>query len=148
MLRKRMVLTSVALMSVLLVAGCPGRHATRPGSPAVDAVESFVDAMMLDDEAAQAAAISPAWLVEQGIDLVEDDYLINGYHPTGYVVTGAKGELVTVELLFEDGGAHRLTFRVRNENGREYVVPGSYDEDDWGEPGWIHPWFEAVENIR
>ena len=142
---------AVLVAAALLGAGCPARHALKKSQLEIATVEAFLDAMVADDEAAQAALISPAWLEDEGIDLDDDyeDYRINGYTPTGYKVIGVEDGIVTAEIEFENDGAHRITFLVREEQGRGCIVPGSVEEaDDFGDPTWINPWQEVESNIR
>ena len=147
-LRYRIAFMSALIPLLILGAGCPARHAARTDSPAQAVVESFLLAMIDDDEELQAAMISPAWLAENDIDLDYDDYFINGYGLTGYAITDISGEVVTVLIQFDDGAAHQLTFRARAENDQWYIVPGSYDEEDWDESGWVDPWIEVIEDVR
>jgi len=75
--------------------------------------------------------------------------MINGYTPSGYRIIGVKDGIVTAEIEFERGGAHRITFLVREEKGRGYIVSGSVEDGyDFGEPTWINPWQEVESNIR
>jgi hypothetical protein len=146
----RVALAAVLVAAVLTGAGCPARPTIRKAGFEESTVAAFLEAMVAADEEAQAALISPAWLAEREIDLESDEYSVNSYSPDGFRVTAVEGDVVTAELDFDDGSAHRLRFRVRAENGRGYVVPGSHDEPDWEDdsPGWVHPWLDVETNVR
>jgi hypothetical protein len=131
-----------ALCPLLLAGvGCPRRGTTLRDNPRARCVSRFIDAMMEDDKSAMAGLISPEWLDEEQVDLA--DYDINAYGPSSYEVEEAKGTLVTAVIRFASGGAHRLTFRVSQEQGEYYVVPGRVDTDNW-----IHPWTTVEANIE
>jgi hypothetical protein len=96
---------------------------------------------MDEDENGIAGLISPKWLADQAVDIAECD--INAFAPGSYEVEDVRGTLVTAVIRFASGGAHRLTFRVSQEQGEYYVVPGRVDTDNW-----IHPWTTVEANIE
>ncbi|MBN2537860.1 hypothetical protein JXB37_06250 [candidate division WOR-3 bacterium] len=147
-MRTRLLLLSAVSVLAVLGAGCPSRATVARQSPARAVVEEFLTAMVEEDEDRMEELISPAWLEENDVDFW--DYELNSYSPVDFKVTAVKGGLVTAEIEFEAGGAHRLVFETRKENGRWYIVPGSYDEPDWdwGDDGWVHPWKEIETDIR
>jgi len=97
--------------------------------------------MIDSDEAGEKKMISPEWLEENDIDI--DDYQVNSYSPEDYEITKVKGSKVVAEIIFSDGDAHRLTFKVSKEKGKYYIVPGEADDD-----GWIHPWQKVETGVR
>jgi len=136
------LLSFLAACSLLLAAGCPNRATVSPPSdPSTRRVERFLDAMIDDDQDGMKKMISPAWAEENDIDL--DDYQVNAYSPESYEITKVKGSKVTAEIIFNDGDAHRLVFKVTKEGSKFYIEPGSYDEDEW-----IHPWVSVTTSVR
>ncbi len=133
------VLTAAA---VLLFAGCFNRVTVTPEpSPQQKAVEKYLKRMIAGDEEGEKKMISPDWLEENDLDI--DDYQVNSYTPEDYEIMKARGSKITAEIIFSDGDAHRLVFEVSKEGGKYYIVPGSYDEDNW-----IHPWQDVKTSVR
>ncbi|MEO0082226.1 MAG: hypothetical protein ABIL25_08045 [candidate division WOR-3 bacterium] len=134
----------LAACSLVFLTGCPSRATVKPvieTKPEQKVVERFLRRMIDDDEEGMKKLISPQWIEENDIDL--NDYRVNAYSPQDFEITKVKGTKVTAEIIFGDGDAHRLEFRVRKENGKYYIVPGLYDEDNW-----IHPWTDVETNVR
>jgi hypothetical protein len=132
-----LAVAAVALLSV----GCPSRQTVGRPDPVKQTVAKFVGAMMEDDEEAMTSMLSPRWLDEEAVDLEEAD--INAYSPDRYKIDKVEGNRVTVTIFFTSGSKNRLVFRVREEDGEWYIVPGEYDFD-----GWIHPWVSVEEGVK
>jgi hypothetical protein len=128
--------------SLLVFAGCFNRATVQPeASPEQKAVEKYIKRMIASDEEGEKKMISPEWLEENDLDI--DDYQVNSYSPEDYEIMKVKGSKVTAEIIFKDGDAHRLVFKVSKEKGKYYIVPGTYDEDEW-----IHPWQSVETSVR
>jgi hypothetical protein len=126
---------------LLISVGCFNRLTVKPEpGPEQKVVEKFLKEMVDGDEDGMKKFISPEWLEDNDIDI--DDYQVNAYSPTSFTVTKVKGSKVTVKILFSGGSTHKLMFKVSEEDDKYYIVPGSYDEDEW-----IHPWQEAETDI-
>lgn len=136
----RSLFCGVLCLTVLAGVGCPKRGPSFGDDPRARCVNKFLNAMVDDDAERMAKLISQEWLDAEGIDL--DDYQVNAYSPRSYIIEKVKGDKVTAVIRFASGGAHRLQFKVSQENGKYYIVPGEADSD-----GWIHPWIDVETDI-
>lgn len=137
----RVLLLLLAAAMLVLFAGCPNRQFAGRANPIRQTVERLLDAMVDGDDAAIGRLISPSWLRAERTQL--DESRVNSYSPESFVITSATGDVVTARLVFAAGNAHRIKFRVSEEQGKHYVVPGKLDAD-----GWIHPWLSVETNIE
>ena len=122
----------LAVVGVLVVVACAPRRGSE--SPVEKTARRFLDAMVQEDEAAMAAMLSPAWLEESGVDISTTP--VNRFSPQAYEVKSVSGNRVTAVIQFFPA-THRLVLEVVEEEGSQYIRPGSISDQ-----GTIQPWVE------
>ncbi|MCD4828504.1 MAG: hypothetical protein K8R90_03625 [Candidatus Cloacimonetes bacterium] len=108
-------------------------------------VDEFLQKMIDDyyNEPLLLSYISPAYCRQKGID--KDDYSCNAYGLESFVVgkiDPATREVEAIILGEDEDWAHKLTFKIVDENGRMYLWPGSNSDS------YIDPWFKLETGVQ
>jgi hypothetical protein len=85
--------------------------------------------------------ISPAYIKENTID--RSNYKVNNYTIWGFTIVdySETESMVTTKVYGQKKAwTYELTFKVSTENGKQYIVPASFDTE------WIHPWWTVDGN--
>lgn len=87
--------------------------------------------------------IAPSYYRKESIDPFE--YKVNRYSPVAYSVESYSGNTIKVLIWGEDRGwVHELTFRIVEENGLTYVMPGKHYEGT----KYVDPWYSVRTNVE
>lgn len=142
-MRSAWKLSVLTVCLLAFVTGClslSGIKAASEPAPQQEVVERLLQWMIDSEDEDIKSIISPQWVKENRVKL--EKYRINAYGPQDYKITRVQKTKVVAEIFFVGGTAHELTFTVRKEGGRYYIVPGERSE------GWIDPWTDVRLNVR
>ncbi|MBI1221461.1 MAG: hypothetical protein GC180_02560 [Bacteroidetes bacterium] len=87
--------------------------------------------------------IAPSYYKRENIDPFS--YKVNSYSPVGYSLESYSGNIIKVKIWGEDRGwVHELTFKVVEESGLYYVMPGKY----YSETKYVDPWYSVETYVE
>jgi len=106
-------------------------------------VSDFLDAMVIQDQDAMKAFISPEFKEKNKTE--EVTYRINNYGVTGFIVYkfDKSNNILTAHIWGSSKNwVHELTFTLSKEGGKWYIVPSSFDGE------WIDPWTKVIPYVN
>ena len=87
--------------------------------------------------------IAPSYYKKNDIDPFV--YKVNYYSPSGYSLESTNGNIIKVKIWGEDRGwVHELTFKVVEESGLFYVMPGKH----YTSTEYVDPWFSVETDVE
>lgn len=111
-------------------------------------VEKILDNMVSDEDdnfgTEMRLYIAPSYYKKNDIDPFV--YLVNAYSPSGFSIESVDGNGVVKAKIWgsDRSWVHELTFKVVEENGLLYVMPGKHHS----ETEYVDPWYSVRTDVE